>query len=144
MLAEGIADAQAALDRSSAELVAELAAARVPMVPRITETVDAAGNVTYTTAEPQEVSLLELGVTPTFYQFSQATVDVTLDVKVVETTTSTETGKRFGLFAGTREVRVDRRFNRDVTMASRLSATLVPVPSPLRIEPQRTTTTPDP
>jgi hypothetical protein len=142
MLAEGIADAQASLDRASAELVTELAATRVSVVPQITETVDEQGNVKFESAAPLELSLLELGVTPTFYGFSQATVEVALDVKVVESTTSTETGKRFGLFAGTRDIRVERKLNRDVTMASKLSATLVPVPSPLRVEPVRTTTAP--
>lgn len=142
MLAEGIADAQASLDRASAELITELAATRVSVVPQITETLDADGNVTFESAAPQEMSLLELGITPTFYGFSQATVEVTLDVKVVESTTSSETGKRFGLFAGTRDIRIERKLNRDVTMASKLTATLVPVPSPLRLAPVRTTTAP--
>src|SRR5262249_46231299 len=130
MLAEGIADAQASLDRASAELVTELAATRVKIVPQVTETVDADGNVSYATADPVELSLLEIGVTPTFYAFSQATVEVTMDVKIVETTTSNETDKRFSLFAGTRDVRIERKLNRDVTTASKLTATLVPVPSP--------------
>ena len=110
--------------------------------PSITETIAEDGTVTYATGAPQELSLLELGVTPTFYAFSQATVEVTLDVKIVETVTSDEQGKRYGLFAGTRDVRVERKLNRDVTMASKLSATLMPVPSPLRLEPVRTTTPP--
>jgi hypothetical protein len=142
MLGEGIADAQASLDRSSAELVVELSEQKVKLVPSITETIGEDGTVKYTTGDPQELSLLELGVTPTFYAFSQATVEVTLDVKIVETVTSSEQGKRFGLFAGTRDVRVERKLNRDVTMASKLTATLVPVPSPLRLEPVRTTNAP--
>src|SRR5512134_2890309 len=83
MLAEGIADAQASLDRSSAELVQELAAATVQVVPRVEEVIDAEGNVTYEQADPQQVSLLSLGVVPTFYQFSQATVEVVMDMKIV-------------------------------------------------------------
>lgn len=142
MLGEGIADAQASLDRASAELVTELAETKVKLVPSITETLGEDGTVKYTTGAPQELSLLELGVTPTFYAFSQASVEVALDVKIVETVTSDETTKRFSLFAGTRDLRVQRKLNRDVTLASKLSATLVPVPSPLRLEPVRTTTTP--
>jgi hypothetical protein len=127
MLAEGIADAQTNLDRASAALVQELAAATVEIVPSVTEVIDEDGNVTFEQGDPQEVSLLSLGVTPTFYQFSQATVEVAMD----------------GLFAGTAEVRAERKLNRDVTVHSKVTATLVPVPMPLRLEPTRTTTTPE-
>ena len=145
MLAEGIADAQTSLDRASAALVAELAETTVSIVPSVTETIDADGNVTFEQGEPQEVSLLSLGVTPTFYQFSQSTVEVVMDVKIVESEQVKEDGKRsYGLFAGTADVRVERKLNRDVSAHSKLTATLVPVPMPLRLAPVRTTTTPEP
>lgn len=145
MLAEGIADAQSSLDRASAALVAELAETTVSIVPSVTETIDADGNVTFEQGEPQEVSLLSLGVTPTFYQFSQSTVEVVMDVKIVESEQVKEDGKRsYGLFAGTADVRTERKLNRDVSAHSKLTATLVPVPMPLRLEPVRTTTTPEP
>jgi hypothetical protein len=141
MLAEGIADAQASLDRSSAELVEELANTTVKVIPEVTEIVDADGNVTFEQAEPREVSLLSLGVMPTFYQFSQSTVEVAMDVKIVEQSTESGAGKRlFGLFAGTADVRAERKLNRDVTAHSKLTTTLVPVPMPLRLEPSRSTT----
>ena len=143
MLAEGIADAQTSLDRASADLVEELAATTVSIVPQVTETIGEDGKITFEQAEPQEVSLLSLGVTPTFYQFSQATVEVVMDIKVVEQEQVREDGKRsYGLFAGTADVRVERKLNRDVTVHSKVTATLVPVPMPLRLEPVRTTTTP--
>jgi hypothetical protein len=144
MLAEGIADAQTSLDRASAELVEELAATEVEIVPRVTETIDAEGNVTYEHAPPQRVSLLSLGVTPTFYQFSQATVEVTMDLKIVEREEEAGEGRRpYGLFAGTAAVRAERKLNRDVSVHSKVSATLVPVPMPLRLEPERRTTAPE-
>jgi hypothetical protein len=143
MLAEGIAEAQASLDRASAELVQELAAAQVQIVPRVTETIDADGNVTFEQAPPLEVSLLSLGVTPTFYQFSQSTVEVVMDIKVVEREEESGEGRRkFGLFAGTAAVRAERKLNRDVTVHSKVTATLVPVPMPLRLEPTRVTNVP--
>ncbi len=136
MLAEGIANAQASLDRASAEMVVELANMRVSVIPSITETIGEDGSVTYTQGEPREVSLLELGVRPTFYQFSQATVEVVMDLKIVETETETGTGqKRISLFADTANVRFERKLNRDVKVSSKLTATLVPVPMPLRLEP---------
>ena len=143
MLAEGIADAQTSLDRASAELVEELAGTTVNVIPQVIETIDADGKITFEQAEPQAVSLLSLGVTPTFYQFSQATVEVVMDIKVVESEQVREDGKRsYGLFAGTADVRTERKLNRDVAVHSKLTATLVPVPMPLRLEPVRTTTTP--
>ena len=143
MLAEGIADAQTSLDRASADLVEELAATTVSIVPQVTETIDADGKITFEQAAPQNVSLLSLGLTPTFYQFSQATVEVVMDIKVVEQEQVREDGKRsYGLFAGTADIRTERKLNRDVTVHSKVTATLVPVPMPLRLEPVRTTTTP--
>jgi len=144
MLAEGIADAQAALDRSSAELVEELAETTVKIIPEVKEVIDADGNVSFEQAEPREVSLLSLGVLPTFYQFSQSTVEVAIDVKIVEQSTETEKGtRRFGLMAGTADLRAERKLNRDVTAHSKLTTTMVPVPVPLRLEPSRTTTAPE-
>lgn len=140
MVAEGIADAQLSLDKASAEMLTELANARIEVVRNITETVDEKGNITYKNGEPQLVSLLELGMLPTFYQFSQATVEVAMDLQIVESETSLEEGKgRTALFANTHNIRMERKLNRDVKIASKLTATLVPVPAPLRIEPARKT-----
>jgi len=145
MLAEGIADAQTSLDRASAALVAELAETRINIVPAIQETIAADGTVTFTQAPAQEVSLLELGIAPTFYQFSQATVEVVMDIKIVENQTLSEDGtRRFGIFADTADVRFERKLNRDVKISSKLTATLVPVPAPLRLEPARTIVSPTP
>lgn len=138
MLAESIADAQLALDTTSAEMMQLLAETTVDIVPQTTEKIAKDGSVSYEHAEPRPVSLLDLGLAPTFYQFSQATVEVTMDLHVVETAETTEKGKRrVGLFAGTQEVQTDRTFNRDMKATSRLTATLVPVPRPVRIDPAR-------
>lgn len=141
MVAEGIADAQASLDRASAELVAELASTRVDVIPSITETIGEDGQVTYVQGAAQSVSLLDLGVRPTFYQFSQTVVEVVMDIKSVET--ETESGeRRLALFADTKNVRFERKLNRDVSISSKLTSTLVPVPMPLRLEPVVTTIAP--
>lgn len=144
MLGEGIADAQASLDRSSAELVAELATTMVDIVPSVTEVIAEDGTVTFEHGEVRRVSLLDLGVTPTFYQFSSATVEAVLDLKTVVVETQTGGGKRFGLLANTASVKTERKLNRDVHVTSKFTATLVPVPMPVRLEPVRTTTTPPP
>jgi hypothetical protein len=143
LMAEGIADAQMALDRSAAEMVAELAETTVEMVPSITEEVAADGTVTFTHGKAQTVSLLALGVKPTFYQFSQATIEVSMDLKLVEQINEDGTRKKggLGLFAETSNIRFERKLNRDVSVHSKITATLVPVPAPLRLEiPRRTVT----
>lgn len=138
MLGEGIADAQASLDRSSAELTAELATSMVGIVPSVTEEIAEDGTVTYEHGPVQQVSLLALGVTPTFYQFSSATVEVVMDLKTVEVVTE-KGGKRLGLFANTASIKTERKLNRDVHVTSKFTATLVPVPMPIRLDPTRTT-----
>jgi hypothetical protein len=146
LMAEAVADAQTALDRASAELVAELAETVVTVVPQVTETIDAEGNVSFEQGEPRQVSLLALGVLPTFYQFSQTVIEAALDLKLVESETSSgeRRDKRFGLFADTASLRTERRLNRDVTISSKVTATLQPVPMPLRVEPARIVNTPEP
>ena len=78
--------------------------------------IGADGSISYATAKPQMVSLLELGVRPTFYQFSQATLEVSMDMKLVEQLD--ERGQRrqgsLGLFADTASVRFERKLQRDV------------------------------
>ena len=140
MLAESIADAQVSLDRASAEMLTELAETRVNVVRNITEVIDDKGKISYQNEEPQSVSLLELGILPTFYQFSQATVEVALDLTVVENQSSTEKGKKT-LFANTSSIQVERKLNKDLKVTSKLTATLVPVPAPIRLEPSRNTQT---
>jgi len=139
MLAQGIADAQTSLDHASAEMAVELGSTMINIVPTITETIAADGSFTFTPGAPQTVSLLEIGLTPTFYQFSEATVDVAMDVHLVESEDEQTKEKRSGLFVSTREVTLDRKLNRDTTSSTRMTAKLVPVPSPLLIDPVRRT-----
>lgn len=142
MMAEGVADAQKSLDQSSAEMLTELAETQVDVVRNVTEIVDEKGKVTYTNSPPQSVSLLELGMLPTFYQFSEATVEVSMDLEIVEDIDEkSETKGRKTLFANTRNVRMERKLQREVQATSKLTAKLVPVPMPLRLEPNRNTET---
>ncbi len=139
LVAESVADAQAALDRSSASLVRELAETRVEVIPTIREVIDPEGGVTFEHGEPRTVSLLDLGVMPAFYQFSQTVVEVQMDLKLTESLSESggSAGKRLALLADTGSVRFERKMNRDVSVSSKLTAPLVPVPMPLRMEPVR-------
>jgi hypothetical protein len=144
LLAEGIADAQLALDRNSAALVEELASRRVEIVPEVREVVAADGSVVYEQADLREVSLLELGVTPTFYQLAESTIEVSMDVEIVEEAQESRAGRRrLGLRASTAGLRRERKLRRELTAHSKLTTTLVPVPMPAALEPTRATVAED-
>ncbi len=136
-LAEAVAEGQAKLDLSSAEVVKELAETRVSVVPSIRQIIQADGSVTYEQAQPIELSLLELGLQPTFFAFSEAVVEVAMDLKVVEETQSTSTAKKRRLFAGTQSLRTERKLNRNLQVSSKITAKLVPVPAPPLLVPSR-------
>jgi hypothetical protein len=144
-LALGIAEAQRALDENSIETAQELADTPIEVVPALTQTIAADGSMTFEAADPVEMSLLQIGLNPTFYQFAEASIEVTMDIK---TTTSSETNIKVGFKAKvgfamwSASVRVDvshnRKFQKEVRGTSRLFTRMVPVPPPPRIFPEVT------
>jgi hypothetical protein len=149
LVAEGIMDAQTSLDRAAAQTLVQLANTPVEVVTHLVERIQPDGSVTYETKRGQR-TLLELGVLPTFYQFSEATVEVSLDLIIVEDPDSEQPEEGNGggdepapynpykpprLKASTRQVRLERQLQREVRSHSRLTARLVPVPRPLRLDP---------
>lgn len=139
----GIADAQRALDDNSIQTLKELnEASDVEVITSISRTIDEDGGVTYNSYKA-EMSPLQLGLLPTFYQFSEATIDVTMDIKTTsQTDTSVSVGAEakagWGLYSASvrTDVEHNRKFGREVHGTSRLTTTLVPVPPPERIEPE--------
>ena len=117
----GIAEAQRALDENSVETSQLLAETTVPLVLAVTQVIAADGTVTFTNADPVDVSLLQIGLMPTFYQFSEATIEVTMDIK---TTSSRETNVKvsakakvgFACFSASvnTEVSHNRKFGKEV------------------------------
>lgn len=142
-LALGIADAQRALDTNSIETAKALADETIEVVPAVTETIAPDGAVTFEAADAVEMSLLQVGLNPTFYQFQEASIEVTMDIK---TTTSVETQVSVGLQAKagfamwSASARVDvshnRKFGKEVKGTSRLFTKMTPVPPPPRIAPE--------
>jgi hypothetical protein len=142
-LALGIAEAQRSLDTNSVATAQALADTTIDVVPVITQTIAADGSVTFANADTIEMSLMQVGLNPTFYQFSEASIEVTMDIK---TTTSTETNIKVGVEAKvgfacwSASARVDvshnRKFGKEVHGTSRLFTKLVPVPPPPRIFPE--------
>jgi hypothetical protein len=139
-MAEAIAEGQAKLDLAAAAVAQELAKSKVQFIPEIRQTIQKDGSMKFEQAQPIEVSLLELGIQPTFYAFSEATIEVAMDLKVVEQTTTTSSQEKKGLFAGTQSLRMERKLNRDVKVSSKMTAKLVPVPAPQLLTPVRTVT----
>lgn len=134
-LAESVAAAQTRLDRSLVESVQTYAETRVPVTSDVVGTDETAGHPT-TSADPADRSLLELGLTPTRYQFAEATVEVEFDMYVAASggddgeTESEPTTGAYGLLADTDSPATLRQFDREATATASLSARLVPVPSP--------------
>jgi hypothetical protein len=144
-LALGIAAAQRALDENSVATAKALAEEKIDVVLGLTETIEDGGKVKISDPETVEMSLLQVGLNPTFYQFSETTIEVTMDIK---TTTSTETSvkvgaeAKFGFGMWSASVRVDvahnRKFQKEVHGTSRLFVKMTPVPPPPRMFPEVT------
>ncbi|WP_372796856.1 hypothetical protein [Pontiella sp.] len=141
----GVAEAQRALDENSVETASLLADTTVPLVLAVTQVIAADGTVSFTNADPVDVSLLQVGLLPTFYQFSEASIEVTMDIK---TTSSRETNVKvsakakvgFACWSASvnTEVSHNRKFGKEVHGTSRLLTKMVPVPPPPRIAPELT------
>lgn len=142
-LAMGIATAQAALDENSVETAKALADTEIELVLAMTQTIAADGSVTFESAPPVEVSLLQIGLLPTFYQFAEATIEVSMDIKTT-TSRETEVGVNakakigFGMWSSSVNIDVkhNRKFGKEVHGTSRMITRLVPVPPPPRIAPE--------
>lgn len=142
-LALGIAEAQRALDENSIETAKALASEELDVVLQITETISQQGVVSFTPAPPVKMSLMQVGLMPTFYQFAEATIEVTMDIKTsLSTETSIKVGAKakVGFAMWSASVRTDvahnRKFGKEVHGTSRLVTRLVPVPPPPRLFPQ--------
>ena len=137
-LAEAVAEGQARLDLSSAEVTQQLAATKVKVVPSVKQIIEKDGSVKFEQADPIEVSLLELGLQPTFFAFSEAVAEIAFDLQVQETVNSQTNEDKRKLFGATRSLRLERRLNRDLKISSKITARIVPVPAPSMLQPERT------
>jgi len=162
-MALAIAEAQLALDESGIRQ-AELMSGRVvlrdesgniilddkneprfyPSTVYFGYSVDKSGTIT-----PEQVSMMELGFTPTFYQFIDTVIEVKIAIKMTEDTGSTRSEKgynrcsrfsatRFGTFYSTSVTPVDAtytsKYSYSAEGSSLLRTKLVPVPPPSILE----------
>lgn len=169
-LAVAIADGQTALDRNSLETLQALVRTEVDLITDITEvieaepyTVDLGGGetirvtgarITPSAAPPIRMNMVQAGLLPTFYQFTEAAIEVRLSISMREERTTESTGAtrasgaegpywlRFGAtraYASTVDYRAASKYNYQASGASILRATMRPVPPPTRLEPTFTT-----
>lgn len=135
LLAEGVAEAQTKLDLNTIETIQTLAETEVDVVPRLTRTIDTDGTVTTETAPAQSRSMLELGLVPSRYQFSDATVEIEVDVSAAshDRVDDERTDRSSGLQASTRAVIEQRKYDREVNANARIAARLEPTPFPIAV-----------
>jgi hypothetical protein len=166
-LAVAIADGQAALDNNSIETMKELASTEVDVITDITELIEpnpreveisvsdnqgtrlekitvTGARVTASGAAPLKMNMLQVGLLPTFYQFTEASIEVRLSITMRESRDSTSTVRpgpmflglgRSRAFASSVDYRSANKYNYQASGASILKATMKPVPPPSRLEP---------
>ena len=112
-----IASAQAALDKNSVLMASEMATTNVEI-------------------NNEEYNLISLGFTPTFYAFTEATIEAKLEFKVAE---STEFGAELSVSGGAPGIwgvsvtaSYSRKFEMSAEGSSSVAARLVSLPAPER------------
>lgn len=171
-LGVAIADGQTALDRNSLETLKELVATEVEVITEVTEVIEPeerqveAGGETITVTgatvnasgvapRTRRINMLQAGLLPTFYQFTEASIEVKLSITMREDRASqtgahqgsSEYGRSGGwwgfgssrAYASSVDYRTQNTYSYQATGASVLRALLRPVPPPARLAPSVTT-----
>ena len=152
-VAQGIADGQAALDLAAVKTLIVLSQTTVDLIPEITEvispetlevqtngdTIEVTGaRVTATASDPVQLSALQAGLTPSFYQFAEATIQLKLSVQmreVRETQSPTLGPPILRAFASNVNMRTQNTYSYTAEASSSVTALLKPVPPPSRLVP---------
>lgn len=136
-MTHSISQAQRMLDQNAVDMLQELANSKIK-VPQITHELvkitNAKGEVVDHKVNTQrndiKTSLLDIGVRPTFYQFAETLIDVAIDMHVEEEVKTNSQSKERRFMVSTKNVRRERRYNRELKAHSKLSVKMVPVPMP--------------
>lgn len=162
-LAIAIADGQTALDRNSLDTLRSLVSTDVDVITDITEIIEplvhnvdvtvpdgkggtrvesipvTGARVTASGAAPVTMNMVQAGLLPTFYQFTEASVEVKLAITMREDRETETSGKRaLGLgasraFASSVDYRSASKYSYQAQGASVLRCTMRPVPPPSRL-----------
>jgi|SRR5579864_9125334 len=151
-VAKGIADGQQAMDLTSLQTLIALSNTMVSLIPEVTEvmtgapfTVPVSGHsgvpatgvqvtgvrVQASAAQPVTMSALQAGIVPTFYQFTEATIQLKLSIQVRRDETTGVTAA----FGSHVNFRTKNTYSYAATGSSSVTAIVRPVPSPPRVTP---------
>ena len=153
-VAQGIADGQAALDLAAVKTLIVLSQTTVDLIPEITEvispetlevetdgdTIEVTGaRVTATPSDPVQLSALQAGLTPSFYQFAEATIQLKLS-RAGAGGRARRSRRRSGrrilrAFASNVNMRTQNTYSYTAEASSSVTALLKPVPPPSRLVP---------
>jgi hypothetical protein len=159
-IAQGIADGQRALDVASIKTMQVLANTTVDVIPEVSEVIvpapfrvnipDASGvpgssgvmvtgaRVWASAAEPVKMTALQAGLLPTFYQFTEATIQAKVSIQLREAQqTETDGSTKGGIFAFASNVnfRTQNTFSYSVDASASVSVIMRPVPPNVRLQP---------
>jgi hypothetical protein len=157
-LAQAIAKGQTALDLASLNTLKVLASTTFDYLPELTETLVPqdieTGDVTVTgvrvktiVSDPIPLTLLQAGLTPSFYQFTESIIEVKMAISSKTTQnsefefgleTKADAGFLFGSasFSSHVNFKTANTYSYDVTGSSLLRTTLKPTPPPARMMPR--------
>ncbi len=154
-VAQGIADGQRALDLAAVQTLIVLSKTPVDIIPEVTEVITAepltipisgqpsvqvtGARVTATASDAVQMSALQAGMLPTFYQFTEATIELKLSIQLrqateVDTDGTTQTSGIYA-FASHVNFRTQNTYSYQVDASSTVTATLKPVPPNTRLLP---------
>jgi hypothetical protein len=153
-VAEGIAEGQRALDLTSVRTLIELSKATVDLIPEVTEVitpepfdVNVSGHapisvtgarVTASASKPVQMSALQAGIVPSFYQFVEATIQLKMSLQIREVEKEESEGKKSRgkhLFGSHVNFRTQNTFTYTAEASSSVTAVIKPVPPPTRLVP---------
>ena len=157
-IAQGIADGQRALDMTSIQTLIALTQTQVEVIPEITEVltaqpfsvpvsgqrpVEVTGvRVQGSASAPIQMSALEAGILPTFYQFTEATIELKLSMQMREadeTQSDGSTARKLIPFGSHVNFRTQSTFGYTAQAASTVNVTIRPVPPDTRLVPSTIT-----
>jgi len=157
-VAKGVAEGQRQLDLASIQTLIELSQTIVPVIPEVSEVITPSpfevavsgqspimvtgARVSASAAEPVAMTALQAGIAPTFYQFTEATIELKLSIQVrqvVEVSTDGTLNPSFRFFSSHVNFRTQNTFSYQVDGAASVTAVLKPVPAPQRLSPATVT-----
>ena len=158
-IAQGIADGQRALDLASINTLVILSNTMVDVIPEVTEVITPANLSVPVSGQPQSVQVtgvrvsgvpsptvkmtaLQAGILPTFYQFTEATIELKLSIQLREgQETDTDGSQQSGIFAFGSHVnfRTQNTYSYAVDASSSVRVVMRPIPPPRPLMPATVT-----